>query len=142
VQRVLVFVSALVALAVAAVLAVGVGAHTVHAQAAPSASSVTRTATAPTATVAPDAGHTCYVGVPRCSQTPCIEYINAQAVLITPVPGIRLATPARCPSTTGPGKGAVTVTPRGRVGPAPIPNFAQNLPALAHKLQARPAGSP
>lgn len=142
-QRIRVFVGALAAIAVAAVLAVGVGAHTVHARAAPSRSSAARTATTPTVTVSPVAGHTCYVSVPRCSQNPCVEYINAHAVLITPAPGVRLATPARCPSATGPGNGALTVTPRGRVGPATaFPNFGAALPGLAHKLQARPAGSP
>jgi hypothetical protein len=156
-QRFLVVVSVLVVIAVGAVAAVSLGAHAVHAQAAGSAASAARpaathrvtrppaarVATTPTITVPAQAGHTCYVSVPRCSQTPCIEYINAHAMLIAPAPGVRLATPARCPSATGPSTGALTATPRGRVGPATAsPNFGAALPGLAHKLQARPAGFP
>jgi hypothetical protein len=146
VQRVLVVGSALVALAVAAVMAVSVGAHTGHAQAAPSGSSRGHRAArhppalhpAPSITVPGVTGHTCYVSVPRCSEMPCVEYINAHAAVAVGVAGARLATTARCPS---PNAGIVTVT-RGPTRAGALANFSGALPRLVHKLRARPAGSP
>jgi hypothetical protein len=135
-RRLLVAVGSIAALAAAGVLAAGVGARTVFVR--PAAAAVhakPRAAPAPDRTVPAAGGQVCYVSVPRCSETPCIEYIRSAtaAVARAPVPGVRLASP-RCGSL----KHSTNVTRT----PTPPPNFGLALPALAHKLQAHPSGSP
>jgi hypothetical protein len=155
-RRLLAAVGVIAALAVAGVLAAGVGARTVSggpalaaaaaaarnrlrtvsAHSAPAAArSQRRFSTAPHRNPPVDGGHACFVSVPRCSETPCIEYIQSAtaAVARVPAPGVRPAAP-RCGSTKLGAKIMRTPT-------AP-PNFSLALPALAHRLQARPAGLP
>jgi hypothetical protein len=136
VRRVLVAGSTLVVLAATALLAAGVGARTVSTRPAPAAvHAKPRSSEAPHRNLPAGGGHACFVSVPRCSETPCIEYIRSAtaAVARTPVPGVRLASP-RCGS---PKLGTKVM----RTPTAPA-NFGLALPALAHKLQAHPSGSP
>ena len=131
-RRLLVAVGSVAALVAAGVLAVGVGARTVSARPAPAgARAQPRSATTPRRSVPAAGGHMCFVSVPRCSETPCIEYIQSAtaAVVRTPVPGARLAS-RRC----GPPKR------RAKVTRTPTANFGLAVPALA--LQAHPAPSP
>jgi hypothetical protein len=135
-RRLLVAVGSIAVLAAAGVLAAGVGARTVSARPAPTAVHVQpRSSAAPRRSVPAAGGHACFVSVPRCSETPCIEYIRsaAAAVARAPVPGVRLASP-RCRSPKLGRK--VTRTPTA------LPNFGLALPALAHKLQAQTSPSP
>jgi hypothetical protein len=132
----LVAVGSIAALAAAGVLAAGVGARTVSARRAPAAVHARAPSSAvPHRSVPAAGGQACFVSVPRCSETPCIEYIQpaTAAVARAPVPGVRLASP-RCGSPKLGTK--VTRTP------TLAPNFGRALPALAHKLQAQPSGSP
>jgi hypothetical protein len=135
-RRLLVAVGSIAALIAAGVLAAGIGARTVSAGTAPAAvRAQPRSSAAPHRSLPAAGGHTCFVSVPRCSETPCIEYIRSAtaAVVRAPIPGVRLASP-RCGSPKLGTK--VMRTPR------PSPNFSLALPALAHKLQAHPRGSP
>ena len=135
-RRLLVAVGVTAALAAAGVLAAGVGARTVSTRPAPAAvRAQPRSSAAPHRNLPPDGGHVCFVSVPRCSETPCIEYIQSAtaAAARAPVPGVRLASP-RCGS---PKLGAKVMRT-----PTQPPNFGLALPALAHKLQAHPSGSP
>jgi hypothetical protein len=124
VQRILVAMSGLAALAAAGLLAVTLGAHTVRAHALAARPAHSRTAVPlPAATrrrltqlerslgtlqatpalkrpqgqrraVVP-MGTACYVDTPRCSQTPCVVYVQSDAVLRPAIPGVRLGTQAR-----------------------------------------------
>jgi hypothetical protein len=135
-RRLLVAVGSIAALAAAGVLAAGVGAGTVSARPAPAAVHAhPRSSAAPHLSVPAGGGHMCFVSVPRCSETPCIEYIESAtaAVARAPVPGARLASP-RCRSP----KLSTKITRR----PTPPANFGLALPALAHKLQVHPSSSP
>jgi hypothetical protein len=135
-RRLLVAAGSIAALVAAGVLAVGVGARTVSARPAPAAvRSQPRSAATPHRSVPAGGGHMCFVSVPRCSETPCIEYIQSApaAVVRTPVPRARPASP-RC----GPPKRRTKVSRT----PTATPDFGLALPALAHNLQAHPAPSP
>jgi hypothetical protein len=135
-RRLLVALGSTAALAAAGVLAAGVGAGTVSARPAPAAvHAQPRSSAAPHRSALAEGGHVCFVSVPRCSETPCIEYIQSAtaAVARSTVPGVRLASP-RCRSSK--------LSTKVRRSPTAPPNFGLALPALAHKLQARPAGSP
>jgi hypothetical protein len=131
-RRFLVAVGSIAALAAAGVLAAGVGARTVSARPAPAAvHAQPRSSAAPDRSVPAADGQACFVTVPRCSETPCIEYVRSAPAAVgrAPVPAVRLASP-RCGS---PKLGTKVTLP---------PNFGLALPALAHKLQAHASGSP
>ncbi len=135
-RRLLVAVGSIAALIAVGVLAAGIGARTVSARTAPAAvRAEPRSSTAPHRNLPAAGGHTCFVSVPRCSETPCVEYIQSATATVARalLPGIRLASP-RCGSPKHATKRMRTPTP-----PATL-NLA--LPALAHQLQARPVGSP
>jgi hypothetical protein len=135
-RRILVAVGSIAPLIAAGVLAAGIGARTVSARTAPAAvRGQPRSSAAPHRSPSAADGHTCFVSVPRCSETPCIEYIQSAttAVARAPVPGVRLASP-RC--------GSPKRTTKVLLTPTPPPTFGLAVPALAHKLQAHPSGSP
>jgi hypothetical protein len=95
-RRILVAGSSIVVLALAGFLAVGVGARTVGPVAhKPVASAHARSALA--------AGTTCYVSVARCSQVPCVEFIQSGTVSEV-APAVYLPAVARrhrCPPANG-----------------------------------------
>ena len=97
-------------------------------------------------TVPSVSGSACYVGIPECSQTPCVELIGAAtstAVYTAPVPGVQRARPSSRCGRAQIGPGLVTAVPQGppsaqrRVNP-----YGTALRSLAHRLRHSFPGAP
>jgi hypothetical protein len=87
----------------------------------------------------PTGGSACYVGLPDCSLTPCVEFTAAasqSAVYL--LPGVRQTqpvSPGRCRRASGATGGAVTVTPGvGRSAPARVEGLGPALHAAQNAL--------
>jgi hypothetical protein len=110
-------------------------------------------ATAPTVIVPNLTGSTCYVGVGRCSEVPCVEMITGgQATAMTALP--QLVLPARtvhsrCVHPPGPGRATIverpkTATPASHGFGALLPrsvfrgSLAQRIVAMRHALMSSP----
>jgi len=105
-----------------------------------------RVAPAPSVTVPSVSGSACYVSIPECSQTPCVELIgaaSATAVYTTPAAGVQRARPLSGCGRARTGPGLVTAVPRPpssalrRLNP-----YGAALKSLAHRLQRSFPGAP
>ena len=91
---------------------------------------------APQAQVA--AGSTCFVSVPECSQTPCVELIGAATATAVYTPLVPAARPARARSSCGGAQNAplATAVARGPLRTAPNP-YERLLKSLRAQLSRR-----
>jgi len=105
---------------------------------------VARPVPAPHAVAIP--GTACYVSLPECSQTPCVELIGATtatAVYAAPVPGVQRARPlSGCGrARTGPGLATAVQRSPSKAWRGVNP-YAAALKSLAHRLRHSFPGAP
>jgi hypothetical protein len=95
-----------------------------------------RVAHAATPTVVASAGSTCYVSVPYCSETPCVQFVRGGGSAVYVLPGIVPARPAVSCQARARAKQA---RPPGVVVAVPAHGAALQgiLPGLAHRLSSR-----
>jgi hypothetical protein len=130
-RRFLVAVGSIAVLAVAGVLAAGVGARTVERPpATPHQKPVVRLTWSP-----------CYVSIPRCSQTPCIVFTgSAEAAVSAPAVAPPAAAPSlsskRCARMHVP-RTSITVNSHTPPGAAIGQALTARLTVLAHQLAIR-----
>ncbi len=141
-RRVLVAGTAVLALALAAWVAVGLGAQAVTVSAHTVSPGTLRHARSPSVPRVLG-GAPCYVSIARCSETPCTVFVGpAGAAVSTPAVAAVAVAPSRsskrCARMQAP-RTSITVNKLSRIPPgmAIVPAVTARLPALAHQLATR-----